>query len=192
MTIENFTVYMHVNKYNGKRYIGITGDNPIKRWANGKGYRRNKHFNDAIEKYGWGGFDHLILFSNLSKEVACQIEQWLIAEYKTTDKELGYNLTSGGEHFNHSEASKILMSKRRVGKGRVKRTPEQIAHMKEHHSGGAKKVRVVCVETNIEYSSINDAARATGINKKQISGCCRKIPHYNTAGNYHWRYVDED
>lgn len=184
-----FTVYMHVNKTNGKRYVGITSVNPIDRWQNGKGYSKNKHFADAIRKYGWGGFDHLILFSGMDKETACNVEQWLIAEYKTTDKRHGYNLTSGGEYFKHSEESKQLMSKNRKGKGRTKRTAEQIQRMKAAHAGGAEKVSVVCVETNERYPSINDAARITGINKKGISGCCRNTPHYNTAGGYHWKYA---
>ena len=186
---ECFTVYMHVNKYNGKRYIGITSGNPIRRWNNGNGYYKNKHFHDAIQKYGWGGFDHLILFSGMDKETACNVEQWLIAEYKTTDKRYGYNLTTGGEHFKHSEESKRLMSENRKGKGHKKRTPEQIQRMKDNHSGGAEKISVYCVENGKRYASINDAARDTGINKKQISGCCRKVPHYNTAGGYHWDYA---
>ena len=188
---NRYTVYMHVNKTNGKRYIGITSVNPLDRWANGRGYYKNKHFNDSIQKYGWGGFDHLILFSGVEKETACNIEKWLIAEYKTTDRLFGYNLTTGGEHFLHSEESKRLMSKNRTGKGRVKRTKEQIQRMKDNHKGGAEKKKVVCVETQEIFSSINDASRKTDINKKQISGCCRKLIHYNTAGGYHWKWYAE-
>ena len=186
---KSFCVYMHINKANGKRYIGITSVNPLDRWQGGCGYYKNKHFNDAIKKYGWNNFDHLILYSELSKEEACEIEQYLIAKYKTQDKRYGYNIASGGQYFKHSEESKVLMSERRKGKGRVKRTPETIERMKANHSGGADKVPVVCMETGTQYGSINDAAKATGINKKQISGCCRKVPHYNTAGGYHWKYA---
>lgn len=180
---------MHVNKINGKRYIGITGLNPLDRWQGGKGYYKNKHFNDAILKYGWDGFDHLILLSDLDKETACRLEQWFIAEYKTTDKNKGYNLTTGGEHYKHSKESKRLMSKNRKGKGKVKRTAEQIRHMKESHAGGAELKPVICIETNHRYKCINDASRDTGINKKGISGCCRGLEHYNTAGGYHWKFA---
>lgn len=185
---DDFVVYMHVNKTNGKRYIGISKD-PISRWANGRGYYRNKHFNDAILRYGWGGFDHLILFTGLSKDIACNIEQWLIAEYQTTDKRKGYNLTSGGEHFLHSSESRKLMSERRKGKYRGPFSELHKARIREHHAGGADKKTVVCVETGEIFLSINDAARATGINKKQISGCCRGVRHYNTAGGFHWEYA---
>ena len=188
---ECYTVYMHINKFNGKRYIGITKNNPVERWQNGAGYYKNKHFSDAIKKYGWGGFDHLILFSGMDKDSACNVEQWLIAEYKTTDKNCGYNLTSGGEHFTHSNDSKKLMSKNRKGKGKIKRTPEQIERIKASHSGGTDKAPVICIDTGVTYPSINDASRATGINKKGISGCCRQVQHYNTAGGYRWEFVKE-
>lgn len=187
--MSEFCVYMHVNRANGKKYIGITSMNPLDRWQNGKGYHKNKHFTDAIMRYGWDNFDHLILFSGLTKEEACAKEQALIAEHKTQDKHYGYNLTSGGECFHHSEESKRLMSARRMGKGTGKRSPEVIANMKASHGGGAEKVAVVCIESGKVYDSINDAARATGVNKKQISGCCRCVPHYNTAGGCHWKYA---
>jgi hypothetical protein len=185
---EKFTVYMHVNKINGKRYVGITSQNPVERWQNGKGYHKNKHFSDAIKKYGWGAFDHMILFCT-DKDTACNIEQWLIAEYKTTDKHFGYNLTSGGEHFKHSKESKKLISQRRKGIKPPPFTEQHKLKLKKNHSGGTDKRPVFCVEQNKTYASINDAARATGINKKGISGCCRCVDHYNTAGGYHWKFA---
>lgn len=47
---------------NNKKYVGITR----KRWANGKGYRDNIHFNNAILKYGWDNFDKQILYEGLT------------------------------------------------------------------------------------------------------------------------------
>lgn len=48
---RNYTVYMHVNKANGKTYIGITSKKPEKRWNNGNGYKQNKYFDNAIKKH---------------------------------------------------------------------------------------------------------------------------------------------
>lgn len=187
--MSDYTVYMHVTRANGKKYIGIS-INPVQRWANGRGYYRNKHFTDAIIKYGWDNFDHMILHTGLSKDEACKIEQSLIRQHKTQDKRFGYNLTSGGECFKHSESSRQLMSINRKGKGRCKRSEETKRKIRENHGGGAEMVPVFCVETKTIYSCINEAARKTGINKKQISGCCRCVPHYNTAGGFHWCYAE--
>lgn len=185
----DYIVYMHENLVNGKKYIGITSYEPQKRWANGKGYYRNKHFSDAIKRYGWDAFDHRILFSGLEKDEACDIEQAMIKKYHTQDKQRGYNITSGGEHFKHSKESKRLMSEHRKGKNKGKFTEEHRLRIKENHAGGAESRPVLCVETGEEYKSINDAARATGINKKGISGCCRNLPHYNTAGGLRWKFA---
>ena len=188
--MSDFCVYMHVNKANGKKYIGITSGNPLTRWANGKGYYRNKHFSDAIIKYGWANFDHVILQSGLSKDEACAEEQRLIKLYGTQDKNKGYNLTNGGEHFKHSTFSRKLMSQKRKGIKPPPFTEEHKARIRENHGGGADSVTVICIETGKVYASINDAARDTGINKKGISGCVRRLLHYNTAGGFHWKYAE--
>lgn len=186
-----FLVYEHINRINGKRYVGITHhtDDPNRRWNNGRGYFRNKHFSDAIHKYGWENFDHIILASGLNKQDACTIERMMIQIHQTQNKCFGYNITDGGEFFHHSNATKALMSKHRKGKGLRKFSEEHKRKIREHHQGGTDKKSVVCVESGLVYKSINDAARATGINKKQISGCCRNVPHYNAAGGYHWRFA---
>lgn len=187
--MNDYVVYMHVNKANEKRYIGIS-KNPIARWANGKGYYRNKHFSDAINKYGWNNFDHLILYTDLTREEAGEIEQHLIKKYRTQDKRYGYNLTSGGEAFLHSEESKKLMSERRKGKGPREFTETHRQRIRDHHAGGTEKKPVICIENGVIYACINDAAKQTGINKKQISGCCREVTHYNTAGGLHWKFAN--
>lgn len=41
---NNWIVYVHINKLNGKRYVGITSKHkPEYRWNNGRGYRENPH-----------------------------------------------------------------------------------------------------------------------------------------------------
>lgn len=63
MEIYNGTycVYAHINKVNGKIYIGQTCRKPEYRWNDGKGYKECTYFYNAIEKYGWDNFDHEIL-----------------------------------------------------------------------------------------------------------------------------------
>ena len=106
-----YTVYQHKNKINGKIYIGITMQKPEHRWgANGSNYKSSPHFYAAIQKYGWDNFEHNILFTNLTKEEACLKEQELIKNFNSTNREFGYNSTSGGDIFTMNEETKQKIS----------------------------------------------------------------------------------
>lgn len=95
-----YTVYCHTNKSNGKRYIGITSRSVSQRWGyEGDGYYGQAFYN-AIKKYGWDGFEHTILYTDLDECQAKEIEAALIAQYETTDAKKGYNVTKGGESAN--------------------------------------------------------------------------------------------
>jgi group I intron endonuclease len=98
-----WTVYMHKNKINGKMYIGITSRTPAIRWGNNGSqytFTRNPYFHNAIKKYGWDNFEHIILFEKLTEQEAKSKEKELIAEYHTCiydNNPVGYNMTFGGE-----------------------------------------------------------------------------------------------
>lgn len=91
-----WSVYVHTNKLNGKKYIGITSAKPSSRWGYGCRYKGCRYFYYAIQKYGWGGFDHRVIISGISKAFAEIIERSMIAHYKTTDRRYGYNIQVGG------------------------------------------------------------------------------------------------
>lgn len=93
--MKTYCVYKHTNNINGKCYIGITSQQPNKRWLNGYGYSKTQpKFYNAIKKYGWDNFTHEILFENLTLEEANQKEIELISLYNT--REAGYNTSTGG------------------------------------------------------------------------------------------------
>lgn len=100
MLMENkWQVYIHINKINNKKYVGITSEtDPNKRWKNGLGYKK-QYFYKAIQKYGWNNFQHKILFKNLTEEQAKQKEVELIALYNTNNNLYGYNQTPGGDYI---------------------------------------------------------------------------------------------
>ena len=103
----SYTVYKHISP-SGKIYIGITSKKPEKRWNGGLGYLHNEYFLRAIHKYGWENIKHEILFNDLTKEEAEQKEIELIAQYKSDEKEYGYNIQHGGSsNGKHSEETKI-------------------------------------------------------------------------------------
>lgn len=93
---NNYCIYMHTNKINGKKYIGQTCQKPEYRWNNGKGYKECSLFYAAILKYGWDNFDHTILHTNLTIEEANQLEEYYIALYHSNEEDFGYNLQAGG------------------------------------------------------------------------------------------------
>lgn len=94
--MKKYCVYCHTNKINGKKYVGITSQKPENRWKNGDGYKNNEYFYRAIQKYGWHNFSHEILYVNLPRDEAENLEVKLIAEYDTTFNQKGYNIESGG------------------------------------------------------------------------------------------------
>lgn len=100
--MNNYKLYMHINKINGKKYIGITHQTLQRRWRNGKGYEKSTAFYNAILKYGWNNFEHIVIENNLTLEQANEKEIAYIKEYKTTDRKYGYNLDLGGTKGEHS------------------------------------------------------------------------------------------
>lgn len=90
-------------------YIGITCQSTTERWRKGKGYKSNIGFTNAINKYGWDAFEHLIIYSDTSKEFAMEKEIELIRLFNTTSFQFGYNADSGG--FAHS-----IETRRKIGK----------------------------------------------------------------------------
>jgi group I intron endonuclease len=115
-----FTVYVHTNKINGKKYVGVTQRKPEKRWRNGNGYER-QYFYNAILKYGWENFEHTILKTGLTQEEANYYEKYYIKEFDSLLGHNGYNAAVGGYDagmtgLHHSEETKKKMSDLKKGK----------------------------------------------------------------------------
>ena len=112
--MNNYTVYEHVFP-NGKRYIGITKQDPERRWAGGKGYKDCPKMQQAIAKYGWGSVLHNILYEGLTKAEAELEEIRLIKELQTIDN--GYNIEHGGNtNGTHSQETRRKISEANRGK----------------------------------------------------------------------------
>ena len=154
---NNYCVYIHINKINDKKYIGITCRNPEDRWGrNGVGYKKEQsHFYKAIQKYGWDNFEHIIWADNLFEYEAKSIEVALIDTYKTNvcrwhDEAQGYNMTDGGEGTKGcvlSEETRKKMSQSRMGRQVSEETRKKIS---EKHKG-----KIVSEETRKKLREIN-------------------------------------
>ena len=125
---RKYCVYMHTAP-NEKKYIGITSTAPASRWGkDGIHYKEQTVFYNAIKKYGWENFEHKILVKGLTKEEAEQKEIELIALYKLTDRNYGYNVSNGGfaSACTPEVAEKIRIAN--IGKKRTKETREKISN----------------------------------------------------------------
>ena len=96
-----YFVYVHINKVNEKKYVGITRQKPQRRWGcNGCNYKRHPYFWNSIQKYGWNNFDHQVFEVDTESEMF-YLEQYLISYYGTSNSDKGYNLSKGGESGNY-------------------------------------------------------------------------------------------
>lgn len=152
MEERKWKVYIHTNKINGKMYVGITSkDNPNKRWLNGKGYL-GTYFGNAIQKYGWDGFNHEIIFEDLSQEQAEYYEKKIIKDLKTNEREYGYNVSSGGLGIDIDLALTGLEKARE-----------------------SSKKKVVRLNDGKIFNSIAEAEKETGVWNPLIVKCCKGI-----------------
>jgi group I intron endonuclease len=91
---DNYCVYVHINKINGKMYVGQSCD-LHERWrCQGKNYIQCSKFFHAIKKYGWDNFIHAVIKDNLSLEGADITERELISVFDIIKN--GYNIKDGG------------------------------------------------------------------------------------------------
>ena len=177
MEERNYKVYVHENKINHKKYIGITRKEPYKRWGRkGVGYRKNTYFWNAIKKYGWDNFSHEVWLINLTGEEANEMEKVLIKVFKSNQKKFGYNMAEGGAYTGPTrEETREKLSKLNKGK---KLSEEHRRKVSEHHADVSGKNNpmygvhpwsygkgqpIVCLDTGVHYKNIVEAAEVLNL-----------------------------
>ena len=213
-----YSVYLHTNKTNGKKYVGITSQKNVeRRWSNGAGYKKQRRFYCAIKSYGWDGFTHEILYSGLTKEQAEAKEEELILLFRSNDLAFGYNIENGGRTRKISEEQKNHLREVNTGKHH---TEETKAKMSASHKGlsscwltgrkaseetkkkmsekrlGANNPRAKSVvkltldgKQIAVYDTLNDAALSINQTRSaHISQCCRG--ERKSAYGFRWAYLE--
>ena len=160
-----YTLYCHVNKANGKKYVGITSKKPQERWGRGSGYA-GQRFGSAIKKYGWDGFDHIILKVGMTKVDAEKEEKRLISAWKSNNVAFGYNVAEGG-NLSAPGFAKIAL--------RIKKENKTIRP-------------VINLETLEVFDSCEEAAEATGTSRAAIYHVL--AGRNKRAGGCRWQYLD--
>jgi len=99
--INKNVIYIYTNKINGKKYCGITcRPLRVRSGFKGRNYVNSNptsKFARAITKYGWDSFTVSILYHDLTRSQACNIECQVIRELSLLDDRYGYNITTGGD-----------------------------------------------------------------------------------------------
>ena len=197
--LKNWIVYVHTTP-SEKHYVGITSHNPHRRWrANGQGYKRNTYFYQAIKKYGWENIKHEIIYENLTRDEAIEIEMQLIKKLNSNDRNFGYNLTLGGDGvkgYPCPEWKKELQRKTMKGsnnpmygislEGKVGNENP----MYGKPSAGRKKV--MCITTGEIFDCVTHGANKYNTYRSDISKVCKGTRRY--AGKFNgeelqWRYI---
>ena len=220
MDQKKYVVYKHTNKINNKAYIGITCQQPQKRWKNGYGYTQHQKFYSAILKYGWNNFQHQILYNNLSQKEAEEKEKQLIIIFNTIEN--GYNITAGGIGslgYHHTDQNKQQISNSM--KNFLKQHPQEIQRRKnillnpenrkkaankrnEYFKAGSENAKkrvqknnkkIICLNTGQIFNSINKAAQWCNIHHSGISKCLKGIQktsgkHPQTNQPLKWEYYN--
>lgn len=92
-------IYMLVNKINSKIYIGQTTTSIEYRLRKHKQNSKRigvKGIGGAIKKYGIENFNTVILENNIDISLLDQMEMHYISEYQSTNIDIGYNISIGG------------------------------------------------------------------------------------------------
>lgn len=161
-------VYKHTSP-SGKIYVGITKQEPTKRWKGGSGYLKNKErpffFGRAILKYGWDNIKHEIILSNISKSEAIYTEKYLIKWYKTHN--MSYNITDGGEGCCGFTLSKEAKEKIRKCKLNTKEDPEKTIARINRRIDNYKYIVIAIKDNNIlQFRTAKEAAESLHINTR--------------------------
>jgi group I intron endonuclease len=157
-----YYIYFILNKINNKIYVGKT-INPEKRF---KRHCYSKQFIGlAIKKYKSQNFEYFLIADTLDENECNDIEKFYIKHWKTTKKQYGYNIASGGEGGNLLEGLSEQKKKKRnekirkanLGKKASNETKKKQskAHKGQNNSMFGKKHTIESIKKNSE-SQLNE------------------------------------
>ena len=184
------------NKITGKIYIGITNQ--------GSGARYRHHWYESrigepspihrsMAKYGEDNFTlEIIDFAETYEELK-EKEKFWIKKFNSTDRNIGYNLTEGGDGTfgrTHSEETKEKIRQKALGRKISEETKKKMSEarigkcsdkQREHLKKISIQAKAIPVlqfsktgEFIAKYESVSDAARQTGINSDTIERQLKK------------------
>lgn len=218
---RSWILYAHILKTDtNKCYIGITGREPEVRWQNGTGYVHCSHFYNAIKKYGFDAFNHIILLDKLTRIEAETMERYFISVLRSKNYHL-YNICSGGKvgdarlgYKNTPEHNQKIGDANRGRKLNLSETQRDSIRQrcKDKKSGWYSNPNNVSPLTKLtgklnyrarsvyvfdldwvlldHFDTIQEASNKYHIASNHISACCRG--RLNKTHGYRFSYYEED
>lgn len=196
---KKYSVYIHTNIINNKKYIGITSTIPKQRWGkNGSGYLKKKMgkycqpaIAYAIIKYGWDKFTHEIIASDLTFKEAESLEVEKIREFCSDNPKYGYNIEKGGRYSKLPETIKEKMRKSHIGNKHSEETKKKISkgnmgktystQVKERLSEAHSKIKQKPMEDiipNYQYNEIPCKCVETEICYHSLTSAAKSVGSY--------------
>ena len=164
-------------------YIGITSQEPEKRWKGGSNYSSQPYFYNAIKKYGWDSFEHVIIREGLTEEEAKIAERKLIKRYDSRNRNKGYNITPGGD-ISPMKDPRVRQKSSLSHKGK-KLSEEQKIKIGLHSKG---KSRPEEVKQKVS-ASVKKLWQDPEYRARNLAGCkTRPVIAYDREGNFIAQY----
>lgn len=148
---------------------------------------------------------------SLDKERCLKISSKLTGGKRTPEQALHISLSRLGTPIHNSD-SKQKISKNMKGKNKSPKSDYLKSQVSKANLGnnyrkgkhlsveskqairlshlGKGNIPIICIETQVNYSSIKEASEILNINSDSISKACRGIDQIK-AGGYHWAYAED-
>lgn len=133
------------------------------------------------------------MYTDLSKKEAEELEIKLIKEYKSNNRQYGYNIDNGGNLVGkHNKETKDRISKSQKKRYREKGLScEQLNRLKQY-AFKPKRIGRYSLDNELleTYNSLSEVKEKLNISTLSgISQCCNG--KRNKACGYKWRYLEE-
>lgn len=196
-------IYEIKNIANNKIYIGSSNNVYKRKREHFSSLRNGTHCNEHLQRaynlYGKNNFKFKIveiceendllkieqayLDKYFDKGINCYNENPIACKPPSRKGKIPWNKGRTGIY---TKETLHKMSKSRKGFRHSEKTKIKLKNMAKDKIFNTSK-KVLCIEKNVIFKSINEAERITNIERRNISKCCNGIRQ--TAGGYHWRYI---
>ena len=177
-------MYVHYVPATGKRYVGVTGQKPERRFQNGCGYVKNKRFYADILKYGWASVETTVIAETDDFELATCFENAAMQRYDTLNEKHGYNDWSSGKENRPKASIGRKISKAKMGHSVSEETRQKL----REHNG--VPVAQMDMDGNFirTFDSMAEAAKAVGAFKSNIWAVCQG--RKRSCRGFRWMTLD--